>query len=54
MNLIWDIIVIAFTISFIFWLPLFYWLIVGRNNSPTATQRRALERKIRLKKRRNL
>ena len=40
MSIIIDLLVIVATLSFIFWIPLIYWLVSGRNNSPTAKERR--------------
>jgi hypothetical protein len=49
MAILWDILVILLTIGFIFMLPLFYWLLVGRNNSPTAKDRAAKHKLMRRK-----
>ena len=44
MYLIIDLLAIAATLSFIFLAPLMYWLVFGRNNSPTAKERRATDK----------
>jgi len=49
MSILWDILVILLTMGFIFILPLSYWLLVGRNNSPTAKDR-AAKHKLRRRK----